>query len=444
MSRRRFVGYLGVVGATAALAGCDAFDDSPSPEQGRTRTESSETPTESSETPTEPAPPMSDQFGTVVNLADQGADTETEESIVPLLEEYSGDDTLLYLPSGQYLMDELWRHKRFDNFGLYGDRATIVPPQGYTGALFLLGGTEGSRNCHVEGLHFDFTDPETASPPIIARVEDGLLVRDVSVAGTAGRTQFEVLDPHGTGLVEDLHLPDGGFADAYPPGVYVSELNRGELTVSNASIANYPNNGIYASSSTGPVRVVGGTFENNDISNVRVGDDGLIKDVEIRCTDTDREFRNTRGIWVKGTGATVERCSIRIDAGNSSDGAIVIYDGVTVRDSRIQIDSDDVAAILAKDPEETATDADTVTEPTNVENVAIDGTAANGSAVSVINHDGCVFDGMSVDQWGEDRDGFEFYDVSGAMLRDSTIDVTGTPVIRNQSTVQTIERQPTG
>lgn len=42
-------------------------------------------------------------------------------------------------------------------------------------------------------------------------------------------------------------------------------------------MANFPDNGVYASQAEGPVHVVGGRYENNDVSNVRVGGDGVVR-----------------------------------------------------------------------------------------------------------------------------------------------------------------------
>lgn len=383
---------------------------------------------------------LRERYETVIDLVERGADPEGGASILPLLEEHGGDDTLLVFPEGRYLMDGSWFVDEFSNLGIYGENATIVPPEGYQEpALFVLGGFAGATDLYVDGLHFDFTHPTTAPPPIVAKVADGLLVRDVSVAGKSGRTQFDVLEPDGTGRVENLRLPDGGLEDAFPPGCYVSEYNRGELTLRDFSIANFPNNGIYASSSTGPVRVVGGRFEDNDISNVRVGDDGLVRGVDISCADPEAEAKNMRGVWIKGANATVEDCTVRFDSVGSSDGAVVIHDGTTVRDTRIRIDADGVAGILGKDPETSVVDADPVEGVTTVERVDVEGAAANGSAVNVLNHDGCVFDAVSIVQSGENRNGFEFYRVADATIRNPSIDVTGEPIVRRESTVQTLD-----
>lgn len=433
-SRRQFICYLGTIGATSALAGCGALNrDSTDPEDDGTET-ATRTPNQQIEK--EPF----DSYETVVNLADEGADTEANDSIASLMEENVGDDTLLYLPSGRYLMDDDLHVSEFENLGIYGEEATIVPPDGYTGPLFLLGGAKGTQDCYMEGLHFDFRNPATAPPPLIIRVDDGLLIRNISIAGTSRRTQFEVLQPDGEGLVENLHIPDGGFADEYPPGCYISAQNRGELTLRDFSIANFPNNGIYASGSTGPIRVVGGVFENNDISNVRVGDGGLIRDVEISCTNTTREHKNMRGIWVKeagGTDATVENCTVRLEEINASDGAVVVSNGTTVRDTQIEINGDNIAAILTKDPQG-ADKSKEITASTTIEDTTVTGSAAGGATVTVINHDGCSFQGVSIDQTGDNRDGFEFFDVSEGVLRDPSIEVTGTPVVRNNSNIRII------
>jgi len=44
-----------------------------------------------------------------------------------VLERAAADDTLLHLPAGRYQMDGQWSREAFENFGLYGPEATIVP-----------------------------------------------------------------------------------------------------------------------------------------------------------------------------------------------------------------------------------------------------------------------------------------------------------------------------
>lgn len=454
-TRRSLLRGLGATGIGAALAGCGsdppdhtrtrpATAETRSPAPGtspRTQQPSTEPPADAvHRTPSEVAPDLVARYDSVVDLADAGADPTGAVPITAVLRDHLEDDTLLFLPRGRYFLDESIRRSTFSNLAILGDGATIVPAESHADPpLFVLGGLSGATDLHVEGVHFDFSDTDSGPSPLYGLVEDRLRVRDVSVTGASKRVRLEMMTAAGSGLVERLHLPDGGTADGYPVGCSVTKYNRGTMTFVDCHVSGYPNNGLYASNSRGQVRVLGGSYGNNDISNVRVGDDAVVRNVLVYATEPASSFRNMRGIWVRGTGARIENCELVFDDVTASDGAIVLESVATVRDTHVEIHTDGVTAILGKDPTETEGYEDPGDVTTRVEGVTVVGNAATGSAMYVINHDGCVFEDVTVRQPGADRNGFLFYDVADATISASRIDVTGRPIVLNNSTVRTPE-----
>ncbi|MCO8256681.1 hypothetical protein NKF26_22945 [Haladaptatus sp. AB618] len=177
--------------------------------------------------------PYADDYDTVVNLVeDGGADPNNGDSITPVLREYADDDTLLYLPSGRYYMDEQFRHTGFDNFGIVGEDDTTIVPANYFDfndrdwnyRLFRLGiSYNPGRDLRVENLNIDQTADDTGIRVIEAAVDDGLLVRDIDIkgkhdSGTWGPGRFVITDSDGTGVVERFHAPDGGAWEKNTPG----------------------------------------------------------------------------------------------------------------------------------------------------------------------------------------------------------------------------------
>ncbi|NIR34701.1 MAG: hypothetical protein GWO04_19530, partial [Actinobacteria bacterium] len=75
-------------------------------------------------------------------MAEVGADATGGRSVVQHILEHAGDDTLLEFPPGRYRMDGPVSLPSFSNLGIVGQRATIVPSEGYTGVLFNLGDPE--------------------------------------------------------------------------------------------------------------------------------------------------------------------------------------------------------------------------------------------------------------------------------------------------------------
>lgn len=440
-SRRSFL-RAGAATLAAAVAGCQwasnrpagestttpATDGEPSARNGTDGSESGAT--------GDGSIPYADRFETVVDVvADAGADPNAEEDIVPLLDEYAGDDTLLYFPEGRYRMGGIWLYPEFENLGVVGDGATIVPRQGFNDYLFVLGVTKrDSRGLLFENVEFDFRDPETHPRPVQVQANGDFLVRDVVARGSSGTARFDVTEEGGNGVVRRLRLPDGGM-EPNPVGVLVGPENVGTVTFENCHVEGFPGNGLYASPSNGPVNVVGGYYANSGIANVRVSGPTEVRNVHVRCDRSPKGFRNMRGIRLRhGKSALVENCTVEMRDVTYSEGAIVIeplMESPTIRNVDVEVSADDVMAINAKTP------MDTAAEPAvDCENVTITGSAGLGPTIRIVDRDACSFGDVDVTQSGDDRDGLYLIRSHDTSLRNARIDVTGDPIVLEQSDVE--------
>lgn len=278
-----------------------------------------------------------DDYGTVVDVTEAGADNTGGESITSALESAAGDDTLLVFPPGEYRMDEQFRCTGFSKLGMVADDATVVPGRidaldgnvatdgEFAGAarLFRLGVSYApGEDLLVEGFDFDFGADSTGLRAIEAYVADDMTVRDIDVVGehdtgTFGPGLFSVTEPDGIATVEGFRAPDGGaFSEETvgdisvgPTGILVPPSHEGKLWFRDCELGSFPDNGLYASSPNGRVVVEGGTFRNSNVSNIRLmGDYSYVFDATVVVDDyleghTQTAIRLDRGehLWVHNT-----------------------------------------------------------------------------------------------------------------------------------------------
>lgn len=444
MNRRKFLALLGVTGASSLLAGCPGAERTPSTPRATSTRRPPASPTSRPALTGDPR-----QYGSVVDLVEAGVDPEGGHSIVPLLEEHADDDTLLVFPPGRYLMDDTVDIAEFTNLGIVGDDATIVPTDGFTAVLFHLGRPDLATDLLVEGLEFDIRAEGTGPRPLSIQAGGRVTVRDVSVTGLQddgwGMMRIDVTDVEGSGLVDRLRLPDGSTMDTNSTGCFIGEDHRGEITFRNCRIEGFADNGLYAEPSQGSVRVIGGYYANCNVASVRVGGNSLVRDVHVRCDREPPDFGNMRGIRLReGRNVLVENCLVEMIDVVGSDGGIVLapwLESATVRDTTVRIDTDDVAGILVKDPRQShgAPPSDEAMSGTiRLEDITVSGSAAGGAAIRIVARDGCVLEGIDIQQGGANRQGIRFEN-SDAVLRDTVIDVTGESVVSDESTVEQID-----
>ncbi|MCU4974156.1 right-handed parallel beta-helix repeat-containing protein [Halobacteria archaeon AArc-m2/3/4] len=330
-----------------------------------------------------------DEYRTVVNVAEAGADNTGTEPITPVLESVRSDNTLLYFPPGEYAMDSQFRFTNFEKFAVVGDDATLVPANyhdfdGPQYRLFRLG-THTSPGSHLrfEGFTVDQTTPDTGIRTIEAYATDRLEVRNIHVrgehdSGTWGPGLFNVVDPDGTGIVEDFWAPDGGaWVDETPHagnawrgpiGIEANET-RGTLQFKRCRLGAFPSNGLYASNGDGQIIVNGGHFENSNPVSIRVGGTNsrvLWPTVEIDRTRSLDESQ--RGIQLEHGTARVEGAVVRNTSPLPNSHAIAVMNtntGARIDDTTVEIGGDRVTHGLVVSPdagETTITETDVTHE----------------------------------------------------------------------------------
>ncbi|MDQ2051495.1 right-handed parallel beta-helix repeat-containing protein [Natronolimnohabitans sp. A-GB9] len=308
-----------------------------------------------------------DEYETVVDVVDAGADDTGEESITPVLEEQRADDTLLVFPEGRYYMDEQFRFTGFENFGVVGDGATLVPADfhafdGPQYRLFRLGVSyaPGGR-IRFEGFDVDQTAPDTGIRTIEATASQRLEVRDIEIrgehdSGTWGPGMFALSDSDGRGIVERFRAPDGGVhVDETPnagnmwrgPIGIEANTNEGHLEFVDCELGGFPDNGLYAANDRGTVVVDGGRFENSNGANVRLGGEGSVIRNATISVDRTRSYDNSqRGLRLEnGNELHVEDVDISITAPQPTSHAISVMNSSQrsrIEDVTIEIRGDAV------------------------------------------------------------------------------------------------------
>ncbi|WP_436909436.1 right-handed parallel beta-helix repeat-containing protein [Halosimplex marinum] len=475
LSRREFLRGTAAAALAAGAAGCGSndretatgTDDGPGTRVDPRTETAAPTPTDSptpTGTPTAtPIPEVvaeyGDQFDRIVNIADAGADNTGSEPINDVLTDVVEDDTLVYFPAGRYSLDylEIEDTSRFGFVSIPHEESVIVPsgPVEEIGNHFI--DFVGVDDILLDGLQFDFTESGYGGAVRVI-AEGNVVARDLRTHGPLPDRnkedkhvvyRFEVGDPKAKGLVERIVARDGGHDGGNGVGIFVGKAHAGTLTFRDCEIANFPNNGLYASApgqtidgytgNNGTVHVRGGRYENNNISNVRIGSTGsTVKDVTVvvdKVPPAPSQRRlNVRGIRLRvRSDQLVENCTIRIgeDAGTGF-GAISyhpMHGSSTVRDTEIRVDRDGYNAIDATDSSRGGTE-----KPLRFENVTITGSAAEGAAIRLADRPESVVRNCRIEQSGSDRRGIVLRDSQDCLIADSTIQVTGDPIrTRNAS-----------
>lgn len=412
------------------------------PERTPTPPEEEEPPTPTTE---EPPERYEDEYGTVVDMVDVGADPSGQEPINALVQEHAGDDTVLTFPAGTFQLRPI-RLVDYAHFGLAGsgdERPTLVsaPGECISGPYLRF---DGVSDFLMEHVAFDFREPNTGGE-IRIDADGDATVRDVRAGGSCedqiALFRIDVRDENGTGLVENFHA-ENATNDLSLTCIYVGEAHAGELTFRNCQLRGFSDNGLYASSPgqeagrNGVVHVDGGLYENNNVSNVRLGSTGsTARGVEIVAdTQPAADSVNVRGIRLRERGdQLVEDCNILIGPESGYGFGGIVYhpanQGAVVRNTAIQVDRDYVPAVRAF-PRSEGSSAQVF------ENLTITGGAARGFAAMIEGRDGTIFRNCTIEQTGEQRGGLRLAYSSDCEIVDCTIDVTAEPIVLRQSTAE--------
>ncbi|XVH33565.1 right-handed parallel beta-helix repeat-containing protein (plasmid) [Haloferacaceae archaeon DSL9] len=228
---------------------------------------------------------------TVVNLGDEGL--SNGDTIDSYLEEHVGDDVEVQIPAGEYAWDGDGFDDMSRNAAIVGQGDVVLNlTDGFNQTLRASGGT--------------------------------LVVKNITVSGAAesSKSRFRLeADSDGEVIVENLNFPDGSVEGAKSKAFYAPPDHAGSIVIRDCYIANFDDNGIYASSpgkgEDGRVVVERCVVQNNNISGIRVGStDSVVRDCRIINDDEAPESRrgqlNMRGIRVReaGENITIENCDI--------------------------------------------------------------------------------------------------------------------------------------
>lgn len=230
---------------------------------------------------------------------------------------------------------------------------------------------------------------------------DGWTIRNVGVKGPNNSGPKKLFVPSvsegGSALVENFYIGDGTtLSDGNRQGgvwVNANSPHEGELVFRNVHVADWADNGLYASghalqvgSGAGSVKIESSYAANNNISNFRLGGEGsyvknstIVSDSRVSPVPNGR---NSRGIWCKDYGnILIENCDISM-TGPDATYAVLANNGAsaTVRNSRIDgpLSGDVTEESVSGDPSTKAPDG----VPMTAEEAASGTSSAGGSGGS--------------------------------------------------------------
>jgi hypothetical protein len=374
VSRRSFLGTTGVAAAslsvsgTAAAGSCSRSTDQGQEQAPDTQINAPETTEKASvdKLEVEAEEPESESvseadYDQVIDVVEAGADNTGSESIAPLIDELADDNTLLKFREGRYFMDELVRFTGFENFGMVGDGAEIVPASAdeyKTEARMFKFGTHYSpgENLHIEGFVIDYSAPNTGLRAFDATVTDNLYIEDIEFvgvhnSGTWGPMHCDIVSSNGYGVVKDVRMPEGGeftedtpqdampTVEHGPTGFLLSPYHSGRLDVKDCVIGAFPDNGLYDSVSPGRVIVSGGEYRNCNSASIRITGKGSgVYNTKV-VVDQNREGdEGQRAIRFDGGDVEVVNADIDLPKSNGEGVAILpAVDSATIKDTSIYL-----------------------------------------------------------------------------------------------------------
>lgn len=386
-----------------------------------------------------------DEFEHVVDAVAAGADPTGETAVTPIIQRNAADDTLLSFPPGTYRVEPLTL-STYDSLGVAAataERPTFVAAPGVCVQTPYLR-FEDVSDFLLDGIDFDFTDPGAGGGVRI--VADGdVTVSNVDLAGSCDAQvaafRVDVADATGTGLVENLQATH--VTDSKLTGLFVGKSHAGEVTFRDCRVRGFSDNGLYASvpglddGANGAVHTHRGSFQDNNISNVRLGSTGSTARGVTVAVDSvpPGDTVNARGIRLRNRrGQVVEDCDVRFgDGAPESFGAVVFHGdnaGGTVRNTRVEVDRDGVPAVHAFAPNQPNND------PPTFRNVTVTGDARGWYAATLYRRDGTTFEDCVIDQTGGGRGGIRLKNAAGCEISNCRIESDRAPVVARDATVR--------
>ncbi|EMA49171.1 MULTISPECIES: hypothetical protein [Halococcus] len=405
------------------------------------------------------------RFKTVLHAVnDLGMDPNGNEPIDEKLSDAAADYTLIVFPDGAFAKHEKTVHTGLQNFGLCGQDATrFVAPEGFNGKFVVI---DRGMNTLFENIDVDLR-ANNATPGLHLAAQDGLDVRHVRYRGqgihpdstprgegsgnpdVTNALNAHVRAPDGTGRVKHVIAHNAGLMGAYNEGdgrvgIFTGRANEGTLTIEGCNIEGFPNNGLYTSRTNGAVQVEGGLFRNNDISQVRLGSEGsyvqnALLEVDMRDSRSPNpeSALNTRGVRFDGPkskvhGAEARDSTIRIADTPHSDGAVVANQDTGafgVHNVRIRIDTGGVRGVVGKQPCGIGNRSPPPTpHAATIEQVSVIGRGGAAPAIRLVDRPNSTINELCVSCDGKNRTGVRCTGSSGTTVRNSNVNVSGTPV----------------
>lgn len=403
-------------------------------------------------------------FDRVLDAVDDlGCDPTGTEPCQAALAGAAADDTLVTVPEGTYRIDGTLSISGVRNFGIAGEGGVTfeIPADTQVWAVDY----DHVTNALFEGVTIDQTATDAIGRTRFGCSGGRLHVEDVTVSGVTepihGEAKFRIVpfarEPDATVVVKEFAAPDGGKPGSYAAGgggVYAGGAHVGTLRLVDCHVEGHPNNGAYVSRTNGAVRIEGGRYANNGVSQVRLSGPDSAVDGATLVADHDGwssdlgspdDANNTRLVWWEATdadetGGEVRNCrlaALRWD-GDPMAGAVAV-DGnagaLTVRDTAIRCDVD-TQAVRAESPAEGSRRPPTPHGFRLVDS-RVTGAAAGSAAVLVRDRPGTAIRNSCVHGSGDDRDGIELVGCDGAAVSDTTVDVTGEPLVVRDAGVET-------
>ena len=252
----------------------------------------------------------SPNFSQTVNaVEDLGCDPNGGSPIDGALSGVS-DGTLVVFPSGDYLLDGQPQLSG-STVGMVGegyDQAS-GPPEPGSGAATLIANNQDSRlNLDAEsGLLANLVLDQSSSNAgisFVLRSQGFVIARDIRVTGVLRKTgstadentnhpqcaliaesggataRVERFVSLGTGIPGDKNV--GGV-----PAIWVGDGNKGTAQIVDCKVQGSADNGIYGSRTPGDTQIVGGTYFNNEVSQIRICGKGSFADGVTLGVDAD-------------------------------------------------------------------------------------------------------------------------------------------------------------
>jgi hypothetical protein len=380
-------------------------------------------------------------FSRTVDAVAAGCDPTGERTCDRAFRRAVANGGLVRFPAGTYRFSRPQVVLGVESVGVVGDGdVTFVVDPGFEGNLLTVAG--GSR-LSFAGIDIDMTAPSAiAGLRLCAR--DSLRIENVTVRGRTRERPTDhpvanvlspvVRSPDGTGIVRNVVARDGGPvgpAHRRPDGragIRVGSATRGTVTIADCDLEGFPAGGVYASETSGTVRIEGGRYRDNDVAGIRLGANGAVENARIVAgfeTDpaTDPPVSgllasgsaadpsasgSTAACGVRleggGSGATIAGCDVRVGPDAGGEGAVVAahdHGGFALRDSRIRVRKADLPAVCGFDPRTGRYSPPRDSLGTRIENCAITG-SGDGPSVRLVGRpaprlERCLVDGFVYD-----------------------------------------------